>query len=64
MFQALLAHLQEALHKQQLVYYVGWLLPELEWNSTPTLVAASRHNMHAIYSAAPPEDKQIVLETC
>jgi hypothetical protein len=30
MFRALLAHLQQALHKQQLVlraYYFGWLLP-------------------------------------
>jgi hypothetical protein len=25
------------------------LLPGLEWNSTPTLVAANRHNTHAIY---------------
>jgi hypothetical protein len=36
MFQALLAHLQEALHKQQKeklrACYVSWLLSGLEWN--------------------------------
>jgi hypothetical protein len=45
-----------------------WLLPGLEWISTPTLVAASGHNMQAIYQmfvyAAPPEYEQVVLETC
>jgi hypothetical protein len=39
---------------QQLVYFVriawvGWLLPGLEWSSTPNLVAANSHNTHAIY---------------
>jgi hypothetical protein len=37
MFQALLAHLQEAQHKQQLVYYMHIML------------ADSRHNTHKIY---------------
>jgi hypothetical protein len=36
---------------------------------TPTLVAANRHNTHAIYQlffiyAAPPKGEQVVLETC
>jgi hypothetical protein len=44
MFQELLAHPQEVLHKRHLVYcvrYVSWLLPGLEWSysSTPILVA-------------------------
>jgi hypothetical protein len=39
MFQALLAHLQEALHIQQLVYFMHVMLA----------VAASQHNTHAVY---------------
>jgi hypothetical protein len=68
MFQTLFAHLQEALFIQKLVYfvriYVGWLLPGLEWNSTPNLVAASRQNIPTVLYAVPPEDEQIVFETC
>jgi hypothetical protein len=48
MFQALLAHLQEVLHKQQLVYCM-WIMP----GQQPV----------AVY-AGPPEDEQVVLETC
>jgi hypothetical protein len=58
MFRALLAHLQEALHKRHLVYcacYVGWL--HQDWSrivvgdtsSNPILLAANWHNTHAIY---------------
>jgi hypothetical protein len=42
MFRALFAHHQEAMHTQQLVYFVSI-------SGTPTLLAASRHNMHKIY---------------
>jgi hypothetical protein len=31
------------------VYYVFWLLAGLEWSSTPTLLAVSRHSTHKIY---------------
>jgi hypothetical protein len=53
MFRALLAHLQEALHKQQLVYCVRVMSVVCYqiWSGTPTLVAANRHtiNTHANY---------------
>jgi hypothetical protein len=38
MFPALFAHHQEVLYVQQ-----------LEWNSIPTVLAASQHNTHKIY---------------
>jgi hypothetical protein len=55
------------MYVQQLVYfcafYVCWQLGGLEWNSsTPTLLAASRHNMHKNIPIAvhtlPPGDEQ------
>jgi hypothetical protein len=49
MFRALLAHLQEALHKQLRAYYVGWLVPGLECHSI-------------IVYTAPPADEQVVLD--
>jgi hypothetical protein len=56
MFRALLAHPQEALHKQQLVYCVRVMSVGFYHDrsvtassSTPTLVATYKHNMHAIY---------------
>jgi hypothetical protein len=51
MFRALLAHLQVLLHEQQLVYCVRIMSAgcHQRWSGTPTLVAANRHNMHAIY---------------
>jgi hypothetical protein len=39
--------------------------PRLEWNqfhSNPGV--ANRHNTHAAVCAAPPEDEQVMLETC
>jgi hypothetical protein len=53
MFQGLLAHPQEALYKQHLVYCVrvmsvGCTRIEVEI-FTPSLVAANRHNTHTIY---------------
>jgi hypothetical protein len=58
MFQALLAHFQEALHQQQLLYYVRIMSAGCcpVWSR----VAASRQNTQAL---APPEDEQVVLET-
>jgi hypothetical protein len=52
MFRALLAHLQEALHKQHLVYCVrvmsvGSNRIGVEFRSNPG--AANRHNTHAVY---------------
>jgi hypothetical protein len=49
MFQALLAQLREALHKQQLVYCMHIMLAGCQ----PIV----------IYAAAP-EDEQVVLEIC
>jgi hypothetical protein len=53
MFQALLAHLKQALRKQQLIYFVRIVSAVCYQgsSSTPTLVVA------------PPEDEQVVLET-
>jgi hypothetical protein len=58
MLRAFLARPQEAIHKRHLVYcvcYVSWLLPGLEWNwcRRPSAVWAT-----------PPEDEQVMLETC
>jgi hypothetical protein len=69
MFRALLAHLLEALHQQQLVFCLRVTSVGLEWNtsSTPILVAAnSQHGrkIPIVFCAVPPEDEQAVLETC
>jgi hypothetical protein len=63
MFQTLLSHLQEALHKQQLVHYmsvisVGCTNPGSKQQNQ--LV----RNIPIVVCAAPPEDEQLVLETC
>jgi hypothetical protein len=61
MFRALLAHLQEVLHKQQMVYCVHGMSVGCcqDWSGSPILLAANRHtpmlaaanqhNMHTIY---------------
>jgi hypothetical protein len=49
MFRALFAHLQEALHKQQLVYRLRNMWLAATRVEVPNLVAASRHNTHALY---------------
>jgi hypothetical protein len=51
MFQALFFYHQEALHTQQLVYFVRFMSGGCYqgWSSAVTLVAASRHNTHKIY---------------
>jgi hypothetical protein len=66
MFRALLSHRQEALHIQQLVYFVcivsaGWTgFHSDPGSSQPTQYA---QNIPIVY-AVPPGDEQIVLETC
>jgi hypothetical protein len=62
MFWALLAHPQEVPHKQRLVYCmrvmsVGCTRIGVELHYTPILVQPTD-------SAAPPEDEQVMLETC
>jgi hypothetical protein len=59
MLRALLAHLQEALHKQQLVYWMP-IISAGCWSSSQQTYAC---NIKIVY-AAPPEDEQVVLETC
>jgi hypothetical protein len=56
MFRTLLAHLQEALHKQQLAYFVRVMSVDCYqvWSRISTLVAASRYydarsTKHAIF---------------
>jgi hypothetical protein len=69
MFRALLAHPQEALHKRHLEYCVrimsagcGTIAVSLQpWNSQLTLYARS---IPSAVGLAPPEDEQVVLETC
>jgi hypothetical protein len=63
-FRALLTHLQEALHKQNwyIAYYVGWLLPGMEWNWQQSADTIRTQYTNYCY-AAPPEDEQVVPET-
>jgi hypothetical protein len=69
MFRALLAHLQEALHKRHLVYCVR----VMSVGCTRTGVELQRSRLTYEYHAssipsdvcvAPPEDEQVMLETC
>jgi hypothetical protein len=62
MFRTLLAHLQEALHKQHLVYlyFVGVMFHSNPGNSRLTSHARS---ILSVFCTEPPEDEQ-VLETC
>jgi hypothetical protein len=70
MFRALLAHLQEGLHKQQLpicvrVMSVCCTRVGVEFHFK--CGASKRHhsrNMPIVICAAPPEDEQVELETC
>jgi hypothetical protein len=67
MFRALIAHPPEALHKRRLVYClriksVGCgTVAVSPWHSQLTLYARSVPNA---VSAVPPEDEQVMLETC
>jgi hypothetical protein len=62
MFQALLAHPQEVQHKRHLVYCVGIIIGWLRhgWNQ----LALYARNIPNAVSVVPPEDEQIMLETC
>jgi hypothetical protein len=80
MFRALLAHLQEALHIKQLVYCVRVMCVGCyqDWsgtgvsNSLYIFRALFAHLQEALHNSswyiavrvAPPEDEQVVLETC
>jgi hypothetical protein len=56
MFRALLAHLQEALHKRHLVYFVRVMSVGCyqDWSGTGVCDSVC---------SAPPEDEQVMLET-
>jgi hypothetical protein len=58
MFRALLARIQEVLHKQQLVYCVRVMSASYHqgWSGTSFTPV--------VLYAAPPEDEQVELETC
>jgi hypothetical protein len=61
MFEALLAHPQKALHKRHVVYCVCVMSVGSTWCSQLTYHA---RNIQNAICAAPPEDKQVMLETC
>jgi hypothetical protein len=58
MFRAILAHPQEALHKGHLVYFVRVM------SVGCTKVGVSARNIPSAACVAPPEDEQVMLETC
>jgi hypothetical protein len=62
-FRALLAHPQEALHKRHLVYCVRVKSVSCypDWCSQLTYHA---RNIPSAVCAVPPEDEQVMLETC
>jgi hypothetical protein len=68
MFRALLAHLQEALHKQRLVYCVR-VMPVAcyhNWSGTQSHSnpGSSQQTFYQLFFVqAPPEDEQVMLET-
>jgi hypothetical protein len=70
MFRALFAHPQKVLHKQHLVYWVRVIsvgctkiiIVKLQsWHNQLTLYA---RNIPSAVCAVPPEDEQVMLETC
>jgi hypothetical protein len=63
MFRAPLAHLLEALYKKQLVYSMRVMSVGC---TNPGSNQQTQHarNMQIVVCAAPPEDEQVVLETC
>jgi hypothetical protein len=60
MFRARLAHLQEALNKQQMVVLCLLAAVPLQPWQQPT----DARSVPIVVCAAPPEDEQVVLETC
>jgi hypothetical protein len=63
MFRALLAHLQEALHKRHLVYCVCVMSVGCTNTGAANLTQHAR-NIPSVVCAAPPEDEQVTLGTC
>jgi hypothetical protein len=69
MFRALLAHRQEAPHKQHLIYCVRIMFVGC---GTVAVKLQPRHSQLTLYvrnipnavCAAPPDDEQVMLETC
>jgi predicted alpha/beta hydrolase family esterase len=62
MFRALLAHRQEALHKQHLVYCVR--LMSVGCATIAVSLTLYARNIRSAICVAPPEDEQVMLETC
>jgi hypothetical protein len=69
MFRALLAHIKEAPHKWPLVYRVcimsvscGMIAVKLQ--SCHSQLTLYTHNIPSAVCLAPPEDEQVMLETC
>jgi hypothetical protein len=62
MFRALLVHPLEAVHNRHLVYCVGivWVGCYQDWSGT----GVGDTKIPSVVCAAPPEDKQVMLETC
>jgi hypothetical protein len=70
MFQALFSHHREAPACTTIgifcVYYVSLVLPGLGWNFKPgsSQLIYFAHIIPIVCHAVPPDDEQIVLETC
>jgi hypothetical protein len=67
MFGAPLAYLQEALHKQQSVYWVRVMsVGCYQFHSNPGSNQQTYYvrDIPIVVRAGPPEDKQVVIETC
>jgi hypothetical protein len=60
MFRALLAHPQDALHKRLLVYTY---CVRVMYPGSSQLTYHARNTPSSVY-VAPPEDEQVMLETC
>jgi hypothetical protein len=65
MFQALLVHLQEALHKQQFVYCMRVMSVGCyqDWSGTGMNQTKHTGGITHVVCVAPPEDEQVVLKT-
>jgi hypothetical protein len=64
MFQGLLAHPQEVLHKLRLVYCLR--IMSVDWKLQPFHSHLTLHasNISNVVCVAPPEEEQVMLETC
>jgi hypothetical protein len=63
-FRVLLAHSQEVRYKRHFVYCVRVMSVGCyqDWSGTPILVDA--RNIPSYVYVAPPEDEQVMIETC